>query len=469
MPLKKGSSEKVIGKNIEEMQASGHPHDQAVAAALHNANYADGGPIVKDSTLSGFEKLIKALKGDKTDASAADAIDPVVTGSSSTAAGYADGGEVQQAQPSTPDMDWQDKLKVVLQNMMNSPAAKVAGAIANPIGALASGGTNAILGGAAKAEAPVVQNAVLPAVAGLSGNPMSTPAPVAPPAPAPVAQTPVTPPAAPANVPEKPVSSPAPVPAEPNHAAALLQTMTGGDASKMQALMEQLKDQDKRSQFAQALAVIGDTLGNVGQARAGRTPEGFTSTKLVQDMGTKNRSLMESRVTQQIANDPNSQTSQTVRLAAMNMLGIKPGDPRAATFANMPASTLAGQLPGLKDSMAIEVEKEKNQLMGQEHANTLGIEKQKLAQQEKDRQAQLAIAQMNADVNEKKQAQEEKHQGAEEATNVLEHLSPANPMNWKARGQAQTKLEGGPSASAPQTVTYQGKQYSKINGQWVAH
>lgn len=37
MPLEKGKSQKVIGKNIEEMQEAGHPHKQAVAAALNQA------------------------------------------------------------------------------------------------------------------------------------------------------------------------------------------------------------------------------------------------------------------------------------------------------------------------------------------------------------------------------------------------------------------------------------------------
>ena len=39
MPLAKGSSQKVIGSNIREMQAAGHPHNQAVAAALNTAGY----------------------------------------------------------------------------------------------------------------------------------------------------------------------------------------------------------------------------------------------------------------------------------------------------------------------------------------------------------------------------------------------------------------------------------------------
>lgn len=37
MPLAKGKSKKVIGKNIKEMEASGYPKKQAVAAALSSA------------------------------------------------------------------------------------------------------------------------------------------------------------------------------------------------------------------------------------------------------------------------------------------------------------------------------------------------------------------------------------------------------------------------------------------------
>lgn len=37
MPLEKGKSKKVIGKNIKEMMASGYPQKQAVAASLNTA------------------------------------------------------------------------------------------------------------------------------------------------------------------------------------------------------------------------------------------------------------------------------------------------------------------------------------------------------------------------------------------------------------------------------------------------
>ncbi len=46
MPLKKGASRKVIGKNIKEMEASGRPRKQAIAAALNTARKS-GAKIAK--------------------------------------------------------------------------------------------------------------------------------------------------------------------------------------------------------------------------------------------------------------------------------------------------------------------------------------------------------------------------------------------------------------------------------------
>lgn len=47
MPLEKGSSQEVISKNIKEMEKAGHPYEQAVAAALHEAK--DGMKWISDS------------------------------------------------------------------------------------------------------------------------------------------------------------------------------------------------------------------------------------------------------------------------------------------------------------------------------------------------------------------------------------------------------------------------------------
>jgi len=37
MPLHKGRSKKIIGENIKEMEAAGHPKAQAIAASLNQA------------------------------------------------------------------------------------------------------------------------------------------------------------------------------------------------------------------------------------------------------------------------------------------------------------------------------------------------------------------------------------------------------------------------------------------------
>ena len=37
MPLKKGTSRKVVSENIREMVAAGYPQKQAIAASLNNA------------------------------------------------------------------------------------------------------------------------------------------------------------------------------------------------------------------------------------------------------------------------------------------------------------------------------------------------------------------------------------------------------------------------------------------------
>lgn len=43
MPMKKGSSKKVVSSNVREMIRAGHPKKQAVAAALRMARHSGKG------------------------------------------------------------------------------------------------------------------------------------------------------------------------------------------------------------------------------------------------------------------------------------------------------------------------------------------------------------------------------------------------------------------------------------------
>lgn len=50
MPLKKGSSKKIISGNIRELIAAGHPQKQAIAIALRMAGKSKSPPPPRDNT-----------------------------------------------------------------------------------------------------------------------------------------------------------------------------------------------------------------------------------------------------------------------------------------------------------------------------------------------------------------------------------------------------------------------------------
>ena len=62
MPLKHGSSQKVISENIREMRKAGHPEAQAVAAAM---NVAHHNPPKKKGHAQHMGKAVKHLNSQK--------------------------------------------------------------------------------------------------------------------------------------------------------------------------------------------------------------------------------------------------------------------------------------------------------------------------------------------------------------------------------------------------------------------
>jgi hypothetical protein len=274
-------------------------------------------------------------------------------------------------------------------------------------------------------------------------------------APAQASQAPEAP--APQPAPAAPVAqaAPAPSPAASKPAGKpdpvqLMQSMVGNDPNQYQQLISSLQDSDKRASFAKALAVIGDTLGNMGNARAGQTPQGFTSLNAVNGITDQTRQRLIDQLQMKVAADPNSQSSKLAQQSLMQALNIGPNDPRAKSIAQMPAAAIVQQLPALGDSVKLQLQRESNQLAAKQLDASIQNTKaqQEIAQgkEQTERQGQLATA----------------------AGDLAKSTSIINPLNSQAKGFLAGQLNGNNSsqASGVTTKVINGQVYHKINGQW---
>ncbi len=342
--------------------------------------YADGGIVSK----------IKQLLGtDKSDASQADQIDPVVNTSTPTPSGYAEGG--------TPSH--KEKLAKVLKAMgmkTYDDGGNVPMDDSDALAALLStggqdpninAGVNERLTGPAAAQDQMTmdpqngmhmmdmtppQNPLLPGpqdAANLASQPLTPPpglsvppAAHVPPQSTPLTPQPVPPPMQGQQMPQTPASQQAvsPQPAGKPSPIDLVQKLTDNDSDKLTALLQQLQDQNKRNAFSQALGVVADTMGNIGEARAGQRPEGFSTPQMIQNMGEKSNQQALENMQQQIAANPQSQTSQAAQMALAQAMGVKQGDPRMANISKMPASSIMQIIPQMTDAVKNNIAKESN-------------------------------------------------------------------------------------------------------------
>lgn len=315
-----------------------------------------------------------------------------------------------------------DKLKSVLtamgqagSNLMSSPVGQAASVATDPLGSLLHAATGA--------PGQQVMNTELPKVASamnsMTGSNAVPPTPPPAPMPAPVQAAPQVAPAS-QPVQQQPVTPKAPTTPP---AADLLNRITGNDAGVMQGLQEQLKNQDKKAKFAQALAIIGDTLGNMGQARAGQTPEGFTGLKAIQGINDTNRQHLLDTLPAKLAGDPNSQTSRLAQSQLAMAMKIGPNDPRYAAIAKMPAGAILQQMPQLTEVIKAGLEREKNSIMANQ-----GAQANKLKEEE------IKVSEANS-----KREQQTANQNA--ATSTLKDLSPLNPFNSDILSRAKQTLK----------------------------
>lgn len=452
MPLNKGKSDKAVSENIKTEMKAGKPQKQSIAIAMSEAGrskkMADGGtPKGDDFMEKEKEGFNNGISGDweSLKKAVADYANQMHT---NYIKGQGDNGNLRglqnvltgQTTPQTPppqmadggtpneDMDKAMAIKKSGKYDENKPTAAVPGPEtgidiykgsdnrqhAGYTMLAADGGTpdpndsdysdklKAVMQAMGMNNAPSIPSPVGPS-AGFDVNINSAPLKMAGDAPS-VTPAPNPPPLeAPAPAPQPVMPAPAPVqaaPAVPKSATPpavdILSKLTDGDSSKMQALIAQLQDSDKKTQFAKALAIIGDTFGNMGQAKAGQRPDGFTSTELVSGMAKENKANAVDMLTKQLASDPNSQTSRMAQMTLMQSMGIKQGDPRAAAILKMPAASIAQMMPQMTDAVKNNIEKEKNLIEAKKTDVTQSLEKDRIAAEAANAARATKVAETNA-------------------------------------------------------------------------
>jgi len=221
----------------------------------------------------------------------------------------------------------------------------------------------------------------------------------------------------------------------------IMSKLTDNDPSKLQALLGQLKDQQTRGKWAEALAVIGDTLGNVGQAKAGMAPSGFTSTNLVQGMNKQNQADLTTNVQAELANDPNSQTSKWAQNALATAMNLQPGAPKLAVLSKTPAAVILQQMPQLSEAFKLQVQREANTLQQNQSNASTKLGYAQLAENAKDRAASNDVAKMNAQVTEAKDK-------GELNANLAKDTSIFNPLHYAAQNNVAKVAGAAPQPAA---------------------
>lgn len=362
----------------------------------------------------------------------------------------ADGGLVDDSELPPSDEGYGDKLKAVL-SAMGMGAEKLLTPL-KPLAAPAVAAQTVASSPAIQNAASGIGNSLLGAVG--AGNPLPThPTPntdiqaaTMPQTPLKMSDTATPPPQMASKAPEMAKQAPNLPPA-----ADLLSQITNGDNDKMAALLEHLKDQDKRSQWAQVLGVIGDTFGNVGQAKAGQTPSGFTTQKTLSDMNETSKKSQLDNLTQSIANDPMSSTSKMAQMTLMQSMGIKPGDPRAARIQSMSARAITGIMPQMNDAVKAQIDREKASV------------------EEKHLQAELGNQDLARKTAAENAAREDRKVNIDAAQDVLKNTSsirdfiPGNGPRDAARHTLEQGMSNGPSHGVPDLgSTFNGHKVTKV-------